>query len=134
MPTNRRKHPAPEVFRKRLAMVLDWRDLKPADLARGLKLTDAAISQWMTGSVMPGEDNQRRAAEWLDEDLEWLVGRSDRGSKGLGALVGRIADKYGVEGLETLDALTPEQARKLLDAARESVSPPPKRPTRPKKS
>jgi transcriptional regulator with XRE-family HTH domain len=124
MATHRRKHPAPAQFRQRLEQILEFHGITQADLARRVGIKPSAINQWMSGSVMPSDDNAARAAGALGEDLEYFMARIDRGTTGLGKVQGELLDKAGPDGITFLASLPGDELRRLIAALQASKATP----------
>lgn len=63
-----------EPFKVRLDKALEYREMKPADLAKASGLSESTISQYRSGYSKPKEDRLVLIANVLRVDPSWLMG------------------------------------------------------------
>lgn len=118
MASKRPAVPPSQKVAERLAAILAYHGVKPAQLAREIGVTPSAISQWLSASVALTGKNALRIAHVLDEDVEFVMGRVDKGRKGLGLAMASVEAVLGGERMRQLEvraAEAPEQFRALVD-------------------
>jgi transcriptional regulator with XRE-family HTH domain len=136
MPTNRSVvRPNPKVA-KRLAALLDFHGMTKSELARRLGVTPSSVTQWIQGITALSAPNALKIAELFGEDVEFVMGRLDRGSRGLGATTWATDTMLGGELMKKLDLLSEEERadiRALIAAHLEAKPAPPNEKPLPKK-
>lgn len=63
-----------EEFRARLEKALDYKDMKPAELAKATDISEATISQYRSGYSKPKDQRLVNIANALGVDPAWLMG------------------------------------------------------------
>ena len=63
-----------DTFAQRLTSLRESRDLKKKDLAKILTVSSSCISQYESGSSMPGYDILCRMSEYFDVSIDFLLG------------------------------------------------------------
>ena len=66
-----------EIFRERLRIIRERRDLTQAELAARADLQPSAISHFEAGTRKPSFENLRRLAVALESTTDYLLGRSN---------------------------------------------------------
>ena len=61
-------------FKDRLNEALDFRGVKPVDLARGTGISESTISQYRSGYAEPKERKLSQIANYLQVNPTWLMG------------------------------------------------------------
>ncbi len=118
MPTKRSAvQPSLNVAR-RLRALLDFHAMRPVELARRVGVTPPSVSQWLSATVAISAKNAKKIADLFGEDVEFVIGRTDRGTRGLGALMGAIEEHLGGERLRQLEGAiekNPHAFRAMVD-------------------
>lgn len=68
-------------FAQRLTLLRESRDLKKKDLAAILNVSAACISQYESGTTMPGHDILSRIAQYFDVSVDFLIANENGDSK-----------------------------------------------------
>jgi transcriptional regulator with XRE-family HTH domain len=133
MATKRRRVPPDPEIGNRIRRVLAYLERDQSWLARELAVTPAAVSQWVTGVVTPSDESAQLIGDATGEDWEWIMGRKLTGSKGLGAILGRIYDRLGDDRARYLadDADAQREVLEVLDKLRSRSTPRPVPPVTP---
>lgn len=108
MATKKSRIPADPKVGRRLKIVLEYHGISQNELARLVGVTSGAVSQWITGKNALTTLNAARIAEALGEDPEFLLGRTDKGSKGMGALLAKMEAELGSDLLKKLEPILEE--------------------------
>lgn len=61
-------------FSSRLNLILNERNIKPAELAKGTNISKSSISEYLTGKFTPKEKNISKIANFLNVNMYWLMG------------------------------------------------------------
>lgn len=86
-------------FPRRLAAALRQRQASPADLARWVGVSDAAISFWLDGTTAPSRirsSNLRRAAQFVNRSVEFLLEGADDPSEVSEGVRGTVGYATGI--------------------------------------
>ena len=70
-------------FAERLTLLRESKDLKKKELASILNVSAACISQYESGSIMPGYDILSRMSDYFGVSVDFLIG-ADRATAKLG--------------------------------------------------
>lgn len=103
MPTKRSAVQPSQKVARRLRALLDFHAMRPVELARRVGVTPPSVSQWLSATVAISAKNARKIADLFGEDVEFVMGRTDRGTRGLGAVLGAIEEHLGGELLRQLE-------------------------------
>ena len=63
-----------KIFGERLKTALDKRDMKQRELARDIKITEAAMSRYIQGTRVPRGDTIVKICSRLGISADWLLG------------------------------------------------------------
>lgn len=100
-----------EPFSVRLSKALDLRDMKPADLARKLGISESTISQYRSGYSKPKDKRLVIIANILRVDPAWLMGLDVPMEPGLSPI---DPDSLDAQIMSLVNALTPENKQALI--------------------
>lgn len=104
---------------KRLRALLDFHGVSQSELARRLNVTPSSVTQWIKGTTAISAPNYLKIADLLDEDVEFVMGRVDKGTKGLGATTWASDTMLGGVLMKQLDRLSDDERdeiRALVEA------------------
>lgn len=128
MPTNRSAVPPNMKVALRLAALLDFHGMTKSELARQLGVTPSSVTQWIKGLTALSAPNALKIADLFGEDVEFVMGRVDKGSRGLGATTWATDTMLGGELMKKLGQLSDEERadiRALVAAHLEAKPAPP---------
>ena len=91
----------------RLKRILAYHEWSAADLARAVGVTPPAVSQWISATTAVSPQGGRLIADALGEDYEYVMGRADKGRKGLGAAMANLEALLGGDAVREIEALDP---------------------------
>lgn len=120
--------PSPKVA-ERLGIILEYHGVTQKELAGKVGVTPSAVSQWLSCTSALSELNAYKIAEALGEDVEFVLGRSDRGSKGLGRVTGSLLAIIGPKRAKEcydIGNANPDGFRRALDLIIEAYRDKPK--------
>lgn len=107
------KNPNP-VFAENLKAALDHAGLMQTDLARLLAISDATVSQYVSGEVTPRPHRLRQIASIVHATVDWLLGQGEM-ERGLQHKLLRIYSTIGRERLDYLDEMDAAELREMID-------------------
>ena len=114
MATHRRKVPSDPQIRKNIRDAMEFHGITKSQLATMMNLTRSAISQWLSGSVTPSDEHFERLAVVMGEDEDFLRGKTVGGKKGFGAVLEKLREKAGVDGIKYLAGLQESEIQRMI--------------------
>lgn len=63
-----------ENFLERFQIAMQYRGVKPADVANATGISKSSISEYLSGKNVPKQDNVYKIAKYLCVDFAWLIG------------------------------------------------------------
>ena len=117
------------MFHEKLQQALEQRGLKPIDLVRRTKLSDAAISRYLSGERTPNADGIILIAEALEVDFNEIMSWFKTGNPNLdregieSRLMGLFREMDEVEARWYADSLESDLRKKKGDLPNEKGKP-----------
>lgn len=112
--SKKRKIPPNPQVAKRILGALDHHGMTQKELARCVGVTAPAISQIVTGSVMPMDETVVKIAEVLGEDFEFLMARVEKGTRGYGKVFGELMSRFTADETQHLLELTEDELHSMV--------------------
>lgn len=114
MPSNRSTIPPSPKVAERLRVLLDYYGTRKSALAAGIGVSPAAVTQWTAGTAAISPVKGKLIAEFFGEDYDFVMGLSDKGSKGLGLVLSDIgADRLQL--IASLESGPMDDLKALID-------------------